>query len=54
VGEADKLLAVLSEGDRALWATAFLAGLRRGELIALDVEDAFDTSGVASRIAVER
>jgi integrase len=54
VSEADKLLAVLPEGDRALWATAFLAGLRRGELMALDVEHAFDTNGVASLIGVER
>ena len=54
MSEADKLLAVLPEGDRALWATAFLAGLRRGELMALSVQHAFDTNGVASRIAVER
>ena len=30
VTEADGLLAVLPEDDRAVWATAFLAGLRRG------------------------
>ena len=54
VSEADKLLAVLPDGDRALWSTAFLAGLRRGELMALDVEHAFDANSVASRIAVER
>ena len=54
VCEADSLLAALPEGDRAVWSTAFLAGLRRGELMALDVEHAFDTNGVASRIAVER
>ena len=54
VSEADKLLAVLPDGDRALWSTAFFAGLRRGELMALDVKHAFDTNGVASRIAVER
>jgi integrase len=33
--EAKALLAVLPEKDRAVWATAFYAGLRRGELIAL-------------------
>ena len=48
VSEADKLLAVLPEGDRALWSTAFFAGLRRGELMALDMKHAFDTNGVAS------
>lgn len=33
--EARALLAVLPEPDRAIWATAFYAGLRRGELRAL-------------------
>jgi integrase len=33
--EAKALLAVLPEQDRAVWATAFYAGLRRGELMAL-------------------
>jgi integrase len=33
--EASKLLAVLPNDDRALWATAMYAGLRRGELQAL-------------------
>jgi len=37
--EAAKLLAALPQSDRALWATAFYAGLRRGELRALRVED---------------
>lgn len=37
--EAAKLLAALPQADRALWATAFYAGLRRGELRALRVED---------------
>ena len=37
-----------------LWSTAFLAGLRRGELMALDVMHVFDDNEVASRIAVER
>jgi integrase len=54
VTEADSLLAVLPDGDRAVWATAFFAGLRRGELMALDVKHAFDANGVASTIAVER
>ena len=54
VNEADKLLAVLPTGDRALWSTAFFAGLRRGELMALDVNHVFDTNGVASTIEVER
>jgi integrase len=34
--EAERLLAALPEGDRAVWATALYAGLRRGELLALD------------------
>lgn len=33
--EARALLAALDDDDRALWATAFYAGLRRGELMAL-------------------
>ncbi len=33
--EADALIAALPERDRALWATALYAGLRRGELQAL-------------------
>jgi integrase len=33
------LIAAAPEQDRALWATAFLAGPRRGELMALDHED---------------
>ena len=33
--EAQSLLAALADEDRALWATAFFAGLRRGELRAL-------------------
>jgi len=34
--EAGKLLAVLEPDDKALWATALYAGLRRGELMGLD------------------
>jgi integrase len=34
--EADRLLAALPERDRPIWATAMYAGLRRGELRALD------------------
>jgi integrase len=37
--EAVALIAVLPETDRALWATAFYAGLRRGELMALRCVD---------------
>jgi len=33
--EADRLLAALPASDRPIWATAFYAGLRRGELQAL-------------------
>jgi integrase len=38
-GEAGKLIGALGGEDRALWATAFYAGLRRGELRALRVRD---------------
>jgi integrase len=37
--EVRRLLAALPDLDRALWATAFYAGLRRGELMALRRED---------------
>lgn len=33
--EAKALLDAVPEGDRAIWATAFYAGLRRGEMMAL-------------------
>ena len=49
--EAQALLAALPEGDRPLWATAFHAGLRRGELQALRWSD-LDLG--ASLIRVER
>ena len=49
--EAAALLAALPKGERALWATAFYAGLRRGELLALRWEDVDLGSG---RISVER
>ena len=37
--QAESLIAALPAGQRALWATAFYAGLRRGELVALQVGD---------------
>jgi integrase len=49
--EAVALLAALPERDRALWATAMYAGLRRGELLALRWEDVDLAAGV---IRVER
>lgn len=49
--EAAELLAALPEQDRALWATAMYAGLRRGELLALRWEDVDLAPGV---IHVER
>lgn len=49
--EAAALLAVLPEQDRAIWATAMYAGLRRGELLALRWEDVDLVGGV---IHVER
>ena len=49
--EAARLIAALPESDRALWATALYAGLRRGELMALRWEDIDLAAGV---IRVER
>ena len=37
--EAEGLIAALPSTERAFWATAFYAGLRRGELVALHVGD---------------
>jgi integrase len=44
--EAASLLAALPEQDRPLWATAFYAGLRRGELRALRWDDIDLTEGI--------
>jgi integrase len=49
--EAAALLGALPEEDRALWATALFAGLRRGELMALDWQHVDLAKGV---IRVER
>jgi integrase len=44
--ECAMLLAALQDRDRALWATAMYAGLRRGELMALHIEDIDLAAGV--------
>jgi integrase len=44
--EAAELIATLREHDRAVWACAFYAGLRRGELMALRWEDVDLAQGV--------
>ena len=44
--ECAKLLNALSEQDRPIWATAMYAGLRRGEIMALRVEDIDLAGGV--------
>jgi integrase len=49
--ECVALLAALPESDRPLWATAMYAGLRRGELMALRIEDVDLATG---RIHVRR
>jgi integrase len=49
--EAEALLAVLPESERVVWATAFYAGLRRGELVGLRWSD---VDLAKSEIRVER
>ena len=49
--EASEFLEALPERDRAIWATAMYAGLRRGELLALRWEDVDLAAGI---IHVER
>lgn len=49
--EAERLVGAAPREDRAIWATALYAGLRRGELLALRAEDVDLASGV---IRVER
>jgi integrase len=49
--EARKLLGALSERDGLLWATALYAGLRRGEIMGLRIEDVDLAKGV---IRIER
>jgi len=49
--EAARLITALGKDDQALWATAFYAGLRRGELRALRIQDVDLSAGV---IRVER
>jgi integrase len=44
--EGEALIAAAPERDRALWATALYAGLRRGELMALRWEDVDLASGL--------
>jgi integrase len=44
--ECARLLGALRAADRPLWATAMFAGLRRGELMALRVEDVDLAEGV--------
>lgn len=44
--EAEALIAAVLASDRAVWATAMYAGLRRGELQALRAEDVDLASGV--------
>lgn len=44
--ECERLLAALGAADRPMWATAMYAGLRRGELQALRVEDVNLVTGV--------
>jgi integrase len=47
-GQASKILNLLPELEAALWATAFYAGLRRGELRGLRVRDVdFDSAAIS-------
>lgn len=46
--EAEQLITALRLADRPLWATALFAGLRRGELVALQQEDVDLQAGVIS------
>jgi integrase len=48
--EARQLIAALPPADRAIWATALYAGLRRGELMALRCDDV-DLEGRRIRVA---
>jgi integrase len=47
--EAEALIVALEPRDRPLWATAFYAGLRRGELMALRISDV-DLGGSRNRV----
>ena len=49
--EAERLLAALPACDRPIWATAFYAGLRRGELLALRPSD---VNRASAEITVQR
>jgi integrase len=51
--EAAQLIAAVPECDQAVWAAAFYAGLRRGELQGL-TWDRIDTSGAVPYIVVDR
>jgi integrase len=44
--EAEALIAAAPKQDKAVWATAFYAGLRRGELMALRWEDVSLSEGI--------
>lgn len=53
--EAAALIQALPQGDRALWATALYAGLRRGELQALEWQDIdFDNGAIRVERAWDR